>query len=74
MRISRPKIKQRRLTGWQRKYDGLITTRAAGNLSQRDVDNISLQLRRKSATMIDGCRIRGEVADAVMEERRWAQV
>ena len=73
--MNRPnKTTQRRLTGWQLKYDGLVTTRAAGNLTQKDVDSLSLQLRRKSATVVDGGRIRGEVAEAIIEARRWAEV
>ena len=74
MTMTAPRLKQRRITGWQRKYDGVRACQGAGNLTQRDVDALSLQLRRKSATVVEGGRIRGEVADAIIEASRWAEV
>ena len=68
------RLRQRRITGWQRKYDGVRACQGAGNLTQRDVDALSLQRRRKSATVVDGGLIRGEVSDAIIEARGWADL
>ncbi len=71
--MSKPPAK-RRTTRWERQCDGLTYRRGRG-FSQQDVDAVSLSIRRTSRTSVDEQgRIRGEASDAIIEERRWADL
>lgn len=80
------RYKQRRVTGWERKCDGTKWARSdlerarerakrLGPTSQQDIDSISRMIRRTSLTTVDDHGvIRGEVALAIVEDRRWSEV
>ena len=69
-------MKQTRKTRWDRlgtvggKHVDVIK-----RVNQMDIDSMSLQIRRTSNTRItDSGLIRGEVCDAIVEQRRWGSV
>ncbi len=76
-----------RTTSWERKCDGTKWSSSDGamarerakcimvRVSVRDVESISREIRRTSMTTVDEQGvIRGEVAGAIIEDRRWSEV
>ena len=67
-----------RKTRWERECDGCSWKRTQAALrwhDQRDIDCLSLQIRRESKTVVDDSGvIRGEVASAIVEARKWERV
>ena len=68
-------MKQTRKTRWDRLGTVGGKSMYVKRVNQMDVDAMSLALRRTSNTRVsDDGLIRGEVRDAIVEQRRWDRV